>query len=147
MTDTATHTVSATVNSKAKLTVTGTTVTFADADPTATPSITQTEGAFTVTANARTAAASKATLFVLANADLTSGTDTIGITNVSWTGTGGLAATGTLSKTAPGAKMDDGNWTGSGTRTGTLTYKLANSYSYNTGSYGGVTLTYTLTAP
>ena len=39
-----------------------------------------------------------------------------------------------------------GSWTGSGNQSGTQTYTLDNSWSYNTGNYG-TTVTYTLTAP
>jgi hypothetical protein len=39
-----------------------------------------------------------------------------------------------------------GSWTGSGNRSGTQSYALANSWNYATGAYTAMA-TYTLTAP
>ncbi|MCX6549743.1 MAG: hypothetical protein NTY02_01845 [Acidobacteria bacterium] len=140
--DTKPLTVNATVAATAKLTVSSATVAFADADPDVTPSITASGGAITVTAKGKTSAAGNITLTILAGADLTSGSDTIPIANVTWTATGDLVA-GTMSKTIA---QSVGSWTGSGSRTGTQTYKLANSWDYVTGSYTA-SATYTMTAP
>jgi hypothetical protein len=142
-TDTKPLTVSATVAATAKLTLTSATVTFPDADPDITPSIPANEGAITVTARGRTSAASLVTLTLLAATDLTSGTDTIAISNVTWTATGGGFVAGTMNRITA---QTVGSWTGSGSRTGTQTYALANSWSYAAGSYSAAA-TYTLTAP
>ena len=91
----------------------------------------------------KTGSASTATLTVLAAGDLTSGTDTIAISNVTWTATGAGFVAGTMNKTTA---QSAGSWTGSGNRSGTFSYFLANSWSYPTGSYTATT-TYTLTAP
>ena len=139
-TDTATVNVSAAVNAKAKLTVGAGPVAFLAADPTTTPLLSAT-APLSVDVKARTSASGNVTLTVLASADLTSGTDTIAISNLTWTATGPFAA-GTMNTTA----VSVGNWTGSGTQSGTQTYKLVNSWSYATGSYTTV-LTYTLSAP
>lgn len=135
--------VSATVSATAKLSLSAATVTFADADPDTTPSITATEGAVTVTAKGKTSNGSSITLTLLAAGDLVSGSDTITITNVSWTASGTGFSAGTMSKTAA---QSVASWTDSGNRQGTVTFALANSWSYKTGSYSA-SATYTLTSP
>jgi hypothetical protein len=142
-TDTKSVTVSATVNAAATLVLGVNTVTFADADPGTTASIAATEGAISVTAKARTSASGAVTLTILAADDLKSGSDVIGISNVTWTATGSGYQTGTLNKTTA---QTVGSWTGPGTHAGTVSYALANSFSYATGSYTA-NATYTLTAP
>jgi hypothetical protein len=136
-------TVSATVAATAKLSLSSSTVSFANADPDTTPTITATEGAITITAKGKTSTGSNITLTVLAADDLKSGTDAIAITNVTWSASGSGFVAGTMNKTTAQAV---GSWTNSGSRTGTQTYALANSWSYPTGSYTA-TATYTLTAP
>ena len=66
----------------------------------------------------------------------------IPINNLSWVVTGAGYAAGTAAQT----DVSLGSWGGPGTRTGTQTYRLANSWTYAVGTYS-VTLTYTLTAP
>lgn len=136
-------TINATVNARAKLTLSVTAINFPDADPDATPSLAANENPVGVTANVRTGSGSTATLTVLANSDLVSGSDSIGIGNVSWTATGSGFVNGVLSKTTA---QNVGSWTGSGVRTGTLNFFLANSWDYATGNYSA-TATFTLTAP
>jgi hypothetical protein len=140
-TDTASVTVSATVAAKAKLTLGSATVSFADANPDVTPLLSAT--ALSVDVKARTSTSGSVTLTVLAADDLSTGTDTIGIANLTWTATGTNFAPGTMSKTTA---VSVGSWTGPGTQSGTQTYKLVNSWSYVTGSYSA-SITYTLTAP
>ncbi len=137
---TANVTVSATVSARATLTVSAAAVSFADADPDTTPSIT---GApvISVTAKSRTAAGNAVTLTVQSGSALTSGADTIAVSNVTWTATGDLSA-GTLDTAA----VTVGSWTNSGNRSGNMTYLLANSWLYATGNYSA-TVTYTLSAP
>ena len=72
-----------------------------------------------------------------------SGSNTIAISNVTWTATGTGFRAGTMSRTT---SQLVGRWTGSGTRTGTLSFFLANSWSYATGNYTQ-RVTFTLTAP
>ena len=136
-------TINATVAATAKLTLGTNTINFPDADPDTTPSIVATENPVNVTAKVKTGGASTATLTVLAGGNLTSGSDTIAIGNVTWTATGAGFVPGTMNMaTAQSA----GSWTGSGNRSGSFSYFLANSWAYQTGSYTATT-TYTLTAP
>jgi len=141
-TDTKTVSVSATVSATAKLAISAATLTFPDADPDTTPSISATEGALTITAKGKTSAAGNITLVVKSDGPLTSGTDTIAISNLTWTAGGAGYVAGTMNT----SDQSVGSWTGSGTYAGTQTYALANSWTYVTGSYTA-TLTYTLTAP
>lgn len=141
---TATATVNVTVNVSARATLDlhGTnSVTFADADPDTTPSISA--PVVTVDVKGRTSAGSNVTLTVVSNQDLTSGSDTIAIGNLTWTAAGTGFSPGTMNKTTA---QTVGSWTGSGSHSGTVTLQLANSWAYNAGAYTA-TLTYTLTAP
>jgi hypothetical protein len=80
---------------------------------------------------------------VKAGGDLDSGTDTIAISNLTWSATGTGFQAGTMNKTTA---QTLGNWTNSGQQSGSHTYTLPNSWSYSTGTYQA-TITYTLTAP
>jgi hypothetical protein len=140
-TDTKNVTVTANVNAKAKLTLGSNSATFADADPDVTPLLSA--SAISIDVKARTSAAGSVTLTVQSGGDLVSGSDTIAINQLTWTVTGTNFAAGTMSKTAA---VSVGAWSGSGMPSGTQTYKLVNSWGYNTGSYTA-TITYTLTAP
>jgi hypothetical protein len=139
---TATLTINATVGPRAELSISPTTITFPDANPTTTPSI-PANTTVAVTASVRTAGTP--TLRVLANGDLTSGGDTIAISNVTWTASGAPFIAGTMNRTTA---QDAATWSAaqSGTWTGTYSYFLANSWAYAVGSYTQ-TVTYTLTAP
>lgn len=141
-TDTATVSITVNVNARAKLTVGTASVVFADADPGTVPTLTS--SGIAVSAKVRTGGASTATLTVLSDQDLTSGSDTIAVSNLTWTvgGTAGFSA-GTMDKTTA---QTLGSWSGSGNRSDTQTYSLPNSWAYNVGSYTA-TITYTLTAP
>lgn len=141
-TDQETVTINATVSAKAKLTLGEAAINFADADPDTVPSIPATENPVSVTVKAQTGGASTVTLTVAADGDLDSGTDTIDITNVTWTATGAGFVGGAMNTSAQSA----GSWTGSGQQSGTFSYSLANSWDYNAGSYTQ-TVVYTLTAP
>jgi hypothetical protein len=135
-------TVNATVSARVTLILAGGPVNFPDADPDTTPSIVS-GNVVTVTARARIGTAGTVTLTCQAGGPLTSGTDTIAISNVTWAGAGaGFDATGTMSSAAG---QPVGSWTGPGSRSGTQTYSLANSWSYVPGGYSA-TVTYTLSA-
>jgi hypothetical protein len=136
-------TVSASVAATAQLTLGSTKISFADANPDTVPSIAATEGAMTVSAKGKTSTSGAVTLTLLAAGNLTSGSDTIPITNVTWTVTGTGFAAGTMNRTTA---QSAGSWTGSGAHAGTMTFALANSWAYATGSYA-TTATFTLTAP
>jgi hypothetical protein len=137
---TANVTATATVAAKARLDVTGA-VAFADADPETTTVIDASP--INVTVRARTSPSETVTLTVIADGDLVNlDSQIIPIANLSWTAGG----TGFVPGTASTAAVSVGSWSGPGTRTGTQTYRLVNSWAYATGTYS-VTLTYTLTAP
>ncbi len=137
-------TINATVAARATLTLGSATINFPDADPDAVPSISATENPVSVIARVRTGAASTPTLTVLAGGPLTSGADTIGISNVTWTAAAAPFIGGTMnSVTAQSAATFA---TGSGNYGSTFSYFLANSWAYNVGAYTA-TVTYTLTAP
>ncbi len=135
--------VSATVSTTAKLTVGSPTVSFPNADPDNTPSIQASEGAIAITAKAKTGAAGNVTLTILAGSDLISGSDSIVISNVTWTAGGTGFVPGTMNSVSA---QSVGSWTGSGNYSGTQTFFLANSWNYRVGNYGA-SATYTLTAP
>ena len=131
------------LSARAKLTLGVNAINFSDQDPDTTPSVAATEGAVTVTAKVRTGAASTATLTHLAGGDLISGSNTIAISNVTWTVTGAGFVAGTMNRTTA---QSAGSWTGSGSYSGTFSFSIVNSWSYATGNYTAST-TYTLTAP
>jgi hypothetical protein len=130
------------VAARASLSVAPTTVAFADADPTGTPVITA--AGITVTARARTSAGNNVTLDVQSDGDFeTVGGDVIAASNLTWTTAGAGFVAGTMSSAAA---QPLGSWPGSGLRTATQTYALANSWDYAVGDYTMI-VTYTLTAP
>jgi hypothetical protein len=139
-TDTKVVTVNAAVSATAKLTLSALTVNFPDADPDLTPTITV--APITVTASGKCAKGNNVTLTVQAGGPLTSGTDTIAISNITWAVTGAGYAAGTM---ASASAVSLGSWLNSGSYVGTQTYSLANSWAYATGAYT-TAVTYTLTA-
>lgn len=126
------------------LTISPSTISFANADPDVTPSIAA--PAITVTYRVRNNATGSWRITLLASNDLTAGTATIGVNNVTWTAspTPPFQA-GTLSRTlARVLASGTGNvYTYS---TGTVVFRLANSWTYNVGSYSS-SVVFTLTAP
>ena len=139
----ATVEVAAAINSAAQLTITPSAINFRDADPDAMPKIPANENPVSVMAYAQTTGNKTVTLTVLAAGDLVSGNDRILIDSVTWTATGSGFTGGTMSKTTP---QTAGRWRRSGTRRGTFSFFLKNSWSYATGNYAQ-TVTYTLTSP
>jgi hypothetical protein len=136
-------TLNAPMSASAQLTINPLTINFPNADPDAMPSIPANENPVQVTANVTTGNNKTVTLTALAQGDLVSGGDSIAISNVTWTASGGGFSGGTLSKRAA---MPVGTWTGPGTYTGTLSFFLKNSWSYASGNYTQ-RVTFTLTAP
>jgi hypothetical protein len=134
--------VNAPLASSAQLTLSPTAISFSGADPDTVPSI-PANSTVLVVANATTKNNRTVTLDVLANGDLISGSNSIAIGNVTWTASGTGFVAGTMSRTA---SQPVGQWTNSGTRTGTLSFFLKNSWSYATGNYSQ-TVTFTLTSP
>jgi hypothetical protein len=143
-TDTAILTINATVASRADLTLEVGAINFPDRDPETVLSIPADENTVDVRVKVRTGSASAVTLTHQAAGPLSNGTDTIPISNVTWTAAGDAGFVGgTMSSAAP---VTAGSWTGSGNRSGTFSYFLANSWDYALGSYT-VSSTYTLTIP
>jgi hypothetical protein len=141
-TATASIAVTANVNAKAKLTLGLAAITFADADPDVTPLYTS--APVSVDVRARTTNGGSVVLTVLASGDLASGGNTIPVTTLTWAATGtGFAASGANNSTTA---QTLGQWSGSGSPSGSHTLSLPNLWTYNTGTYT-VTLNYTLTAP
>src|SRR5262245_64055114 len=90
--------VTAHVDAKAKLTLSLSSINWLDADPDTTPTFSS--GAITVDVKARTSAGGAVTVTVLADQDLTSGSDTIRINNLTWRGIGnGFTGTGASNMT------------------------------------------------
>lgn len=141
--DTKTLTINAIVSARAKLTISPTTINFPDADPDVVDPIPATENSVSVEAKIRTTGAGVATLTCLANGDLVSGTDLIDISNVTWTASGGGYGAGTMNAAVA---QSAGSWAGSGSRSGTFDFFLANSWAYAVGNYTQ-DVVYTLTAP
>ena len=137
-TDTKVLTINATVSARATLTLGVAAINFPDADPDSGP-ILATENPVSVTAKIRTSAAGNVTLTCIAGGDL----GPIPISNVTWTAAGNGFVGGTMSSTVG---QSAGSWTGSGNRSSSFTYSLANSWDYAVGSYSQ-SVTYTLTAP
>jgi hypothetical protein len=141
-TDSKPLTINATVAARATLTLGVPAINFPDADPGTVTDIPANENPVSVTASVRTGASSHPTLTVKTGGNLISGSDSIPITQVTWTATGSFVG-GTMNTTDTTASA---TWTGSGTRNGSFSYFLKNSWDYATGSYAA-TATYTLTAP
>ncbi len=137
-------TVNMAIGARAKLTLGVDTINFPNADPDTVSSIAATQNAVSATVGVRTGVSSVATLTHRASGNLSAGPGiTIPIGNVSWTATGPGFVAGTMSSSSD---VPAGSWTGSGSRAGTFSYSIVNSWSYTTGNYT-VTTTYTLTAP
>ncbi len=82
------------------------------------------------------------TIVMRASSDLTSGVDTVPVTYIRWTGTGGLAS-GTALSTSDQQLIQS---TGKGTFTGTITFYLQNLWTYKAGSYT-TTIIFTISSP
>jgi hypothetical protein len=127
-----------------RLTLAPATITFADADPDTIFSIIA--PTVTVSYRVRNNPAGNWIITLLASADLTSGTATIAITNITWTA---LPAppfqNGTLSRTVA-QTLASGSGNVQDTTTGAVVFRLANSWTYNVGIYN-TSVVFTLTAP
>lgn len=86
------------------------------------------------------------TLTVLSSGDLISGVSAVDISNVSWVASPAPPfQNGTLSKTVA-QRLASGNGNINPTATGSVTFRLANSWTYSAGTYTQ-TLVFTLSAP
>lgn len=126
-----------------ELTVTPGVITFPMSDPDAMPIIAS--APVQVTYRVRQNQGSW-TLTVLAGGDLNSGSATVDISNVTWVATPAPPfQNGTLSKTVA-QTLASGNGNVNPTRTGSVTFRVANSWNYSAGTYTQ-TVTFTLTSP
>jgi len=127
-----------------RLTIVPATITFAAADPDTTPSIAAPN--VTVSYRVRNNVTGNWLISLLASGDLTAGAATIPITNVTWTAspTPPFQA-GTLSRTLA-QTLASGSGNVQNTTTGTVVFRLANSWTYNVGTYS-TSVVFTLTAP
>ena len=126
------------------MTISPSTITFASADPDTTPSIAA--PSITVSYRVQNNLGGSWRISLLAGGDLTAGSATIGINNVTWTAspTPPFQA-GTLSGTLAQTLASGTGNVPLGT-TGTVVFRLANSWTYNVGSYS-TSVVFTLTAP
>ena len=126
------------------LTITPATISFASADPDTTPSIAA--PAITVRYHVRNNDTGSWQISLLATSDLTAGTATIGINNVTWTASPTPPfQPGTLSSTVA-QTLASGTGNVQNTTIGTVVFRLANSWTYNVGTYS-TSVVFTLTAP
>ena len=138
-----TFTLGLTLAAMAKLQLAPSTLNFPDQDPDDFPTVSPDVKLVSVTSSARTGSSSTATLTCLASGDLIAGTNTIAISNMTWTATGTGYVAGTMNRTTA---QTAASWTGPGQRTGTFSYFLTNLWSYVIGNYS-TTISYTLNAP
>ncbi len=131
------------VTQQVKLTVSAPTLSFPNSDPDTVPQIPASEGPVTITAKARNTGTNQVILSVQASDDFRSALNIISISALTWTASGVGFVDGTMSKTTARTAA---SWSTSGSYTGTMTFRLANSWNYPVGSYG-TTLTYTLSTP
>ena len=116
---------------------------FPASDPDLVPSIPAIENAVNVNAKVTALNGAISTLTHQASIDLGDGTDSIPITNITWTASGTGFVPGTMSKATP---QTAGSFTGPGNFPGTFSYFLANSWTYTPGAYTASS-TCTLTTP
>jgi hypothetical protein len=141
--DTKTLLIKVWVGERAKLTVEKNTVTFPNRDPNKRELIPALENDAQVIVKVRTEKRHLVNLLVIANADLTSGSDTIPVQNAIWQASGPGFVNGTLGKTTP---QMAGPWIGGGVRERYFPYYLRDSWNYQVGNYQA-TVTYTLVSP
>jgi hypothetical protein len=139
---TRTATLTITIASRVSLTLGMGTINFPAAHPDLVPSVPANENPVTVTISVHASSSAIVTLTCLAGGDLVSGSNTISAGAVSWTATGTGFLSGTMSRTSA---QPAGQWTGLGTRSGTFSFRLANSWNYAVGAYS-TSVVYTLTA-
>ena len=127
-----------------ELSISPTVITFPPGDPDAVPQITS--APITITYRIRQAQTVSWELTVLSSGNLVSGPSTVDISNVTWVATPAPPfRNGTLNQTvAQVVASGVGNVNPSAT--GSITFRLKNSWTYDTGTYTQ-TLVFTLTMP
>ena len=130
-------------NPQLDLTISPLSISFASANPDATPVVAAAPIVVTIRVRQNSG---PWTLTVLANGDLLSGPSSVDISNVTWTATPAPPFQGgTLSKTVA-QRVASGTGTVNPAQNGSVTFRLANSWTYNAANYTQ-TLVFTLTAP
>jgi hypothetical protein len=126
------------------LTIAPSTIAFANADPDTTPSIDA--PSITVTYRVRQNGGGNWRITLLAGGDLTAGSATIPITNVTWTATPAPPfQDGTMSRTLA-QTLASGTGNVQNSTTATVVFRLANAWTHNAGTYSA-SIVFTLTAP
>lgn len=119
-------------------------VTFPSSDPDAVPIVPA--APISVTFRVQQNLLQPWTMTVLANGDLISGGSRVDISNVTWVATPGPPFQGgTMSRTVA-QRLASGTGNVNPTSTGLVTFRLANSWTYSTGTYTQTVL-FTLSAP
>ena len=119
-------------------------ITFPSSDPDTVPLVSAPP--LQVTYRVRQNGSSPWSLTVLAAGDLSSGASQVDISNVTWVATPAPPfQNGTLSKTVA-QRVASGNGNVNPDTIGSITFRLANSWTYNTGTYTQ-TILFTLSAP
>lgn len=130
-------------NPQLDLSISPASITFVSADPDLSPSVAAAPVVVTVRVRQN---GGNWTLTVLAGGDLIAGPSTVDISNVTWTATPAPPfQSGTLSKTVA-QRVATGTGDVNPAQNGSLTFRLANSWTYSAGNYTQ-TLVFTLSAP
>jgi hypothetical protein len=130
---------------KLDLTISPISITFPSADPDISPSVVAPPVVVTVRIR-QNKGTSPWLLTVLASGDLIAGSQTVDITNVTWTATPGPPyQNGTLSKTVA-QRIAGGTGNVNPAEDGSVTFRLANSWNYSAGTYTQ-TIVFTLSSP
>ena len=127
-----------------ELSVSPVSITFPSADPDINPAVAA--APVIVSVRIRQNQGTSWRLTALANGDLISGSETVDITNVTWAATPAPPfQNGTLSK-AVAQQMGAGSGNVNPAQNGSVTFRLANSWTYSAGTYTQ-TIVFTLSAP
>ena len=131
---------------KLDLSVSPATISFPTADPDVVPTISAAPITVQVRVRQLVPIVGQWQLSVLANGDLVSGSSTIPVTNVTWNATPAPPfQNGTLSRTTA-QRMAGGTANENPAVNGSVTFRLANSWTYIAGTYTQ-TLVFTLSSP
>jgi hypothetical protein len=126
------------------LSIAPSTIAFANADPDTTPSIAA--PSITVSYRVRGNASGAWRITLVASGDLTAGSATIPITNVTWTATPAPPfQSGTMSRTLA-QTLASGSGNVQQSTNATVVFRLSNSWTHNAGTYSA-SIVFTLTAP
>jgi len=126
-----------------RLTLNRPSIHFPNADPDATPSVPASENPITIEMKVDGNPGGTWNLVVLASGDLVSGSNTIPISNISWTAKPLPFVHGKLDKATPQIVASG---TGNANLSGSVSFYFKNSWNYLVGDYSQVII-YTLSAP